>query len=41
LNCTPTTSLKDFVKDGYDLDEENYNLIEKAKVFEQLQVIGD
>jgi hypothetical protein len=29
------------VKDGYDSDEENYNLIEKAKVFEQLQVIGD
>jgi len=29
------------VKDDYDLDEENYNLIEKAKAFEQLQVIGD
>ncbi len=41
LNCTPTTSLKDFVKDGNDLNEENYNLIEKAKVFEQLQIIGD
>ncbi len=41
MNCTPTTIFKDFVKDGYDLDEENYNLIEKAKVFEQLQVIGD
>ncbi len=41
MNCTPTTSLKDFVKDDYDLDEENYNLIEKAKAFEQLQVIGD
>jgi hypothetical protein len=29
------------VKDGNDLNEENYNLIEKGKVFEQLQVIGD
>jgi hypothetical protein len=29
------------VKDGYDLDEEIYNLIERAKIFEQLQVIGD
>jgi hypothetical protein len=29
------------VKDGNDLNEENYNLIEKAKVFEQLQIIGD
>lgn len=41
LNCTPATSFKDFVKDGNDLNEENYNLIEKGKVFEQLQVIGD
>jgi hypothetical protein len=29
------------VKDGYDLDEEIYNLIEKANFFEQLQVMGD
>ncbi len=41
MNCTPTIGLKDFVKDGNDLDEKNYNMIEKAKVFEQLQVMGD
>jgi hypothetical protein len=38
LNCTPTTVLKDYIKIECFLAEENYDLIEEADFFEQLEV---
>jgi hypothetical protein len=33
MNCTPTTTLENYMKIEYSLDEENYDLIEEAGFF--------
>jgi hypothetical protein len=38
LNCMPTAALKDYIKIECFLVEENYDLIEEADFFEQLEV---
>jgi hypothetical protein len=40
-NCKPNADLKEYLKKEDSLAEENYDLFEKADVFEQLQVDND
>jgi hypothetical protein len=41
LNCTPIAALKDYMKVECALAEENYDLIEEAIFFQQLEVDDD
>ncbi len=41
LNCTPNVNLKDYVKAKIGLGQDNYEFIEEAEYFEEMQVDED
>jgi hypothetical protein len=41
LNCKPNVNLKEYFKKEDSLTKENYDLLEEANFFEQLQVDND
>ncbi len=41
LNCTPNMNLKNYLKAEIGLTKDNYEQIEKAEYFEELQVDED
>jgi hypothetical protein len=41
MNCMPNKNMKDYLKARGYLVHENYELIEKAEIFEILNVDGD